>query len=333
MIKRLAINLVILSFIGLSATAQQNVTIAPGDDVVAILQTVVDVGSTITFTAGLFKVTPKEDETGRPDLMRIPPGTTVKGAGSGMDPTTATIIDCGFTFDSAIKIDDDVDGCTIEDLTVINTVDAALEFNTGSFDNTFNNVWALKAMASAVDLSGTAEAAFNFCVIGWSSGDVVFQDDSAISIFTNCDLFLGSGDIVEAEDTSELILLNCILFAGPGSNDIESDGGFITVANCVGWDPLDGDPTGVTATTMGRLDLNGGGILMDEDSIGEDPLYVAAPGMGFKTTTMDLHLQEGSPALTVGNTAFDADYAPTGDPTFAGSQGLAPVRVNHWSIF
>ncbi len=332
MITRISIQVFILSIIGLSAMAQQNVTIKPGDDVVGIIQTVVDAESTITFEAGYYKLVPKEDETGRPDLMRLPAGTTVRGAGSGMDPSTATILDCGFAFDSAIKIDDGIDGCLFEDFTAINAVDSIIEFDAGSFDNTFNNVWALKAMENVIDINDTAEAAFNFCVLGWATGDTVNLAGSSIGVFTNCDMFLGMSDIIEAADTSEAILKNCILYAGPGANDIETLG-FISVVHCVGWDPLDSDPSGITGMLMGRLDVNGGAVWIDDYSIGEDPLYVAAPGMGFTATTMDLHLQSGSPALTAGNTSFDENLDPTGDPTFAGSQGATPADVGNWSIY
>lgn len=332
--KWMVIHLAILSLFGLTAIAQQHVTIQPGDDVVGILQTVVDPGSTITFAAGYYKVAPKADQTGRPDLFRTPPETTVKGAGSGLDPNTATILDCGFAFDSAIKIDDNMYGIVFEDLTVINSIDPLIEFDTGSFDNTFNNVWALKASDNVVDMNGNAEATFNFCVFGWSSGDAVNLAEQSIGIFKNCDIFLGSSDIVESAGTAYGTFFNCIFYAGPGSNDLES-AGIIEVVNCVGWDPLDSDPTGITPTLMGRLDLNGGAILMDDASIGEDPLYVAPPGMGFTATTMDLRLQEGSPALTAGNTEFDQNNAPIGTPTFAGSQGKyeEPSPINHWSIF
>lgn len=332
MMKRTVIHAVILSLIGLSAMAQQNVTIQPGDDVVGIIQTVVDVGSTVTFEAGYYKVTPKEDGTGRPDLMRLPPATTVRGAGSGMDPSKATIIDCGYAFDSVIKIDDNVDGCTFENMTLLNVIDAVIEFDAGSFDNTFNNVWALKAMGNTIDMNDSSEAVFNFCVFGWASGDAVNLAGTSYGVFTNCDMFLGSSDIIETADTSEAKLMNCIIFAGPGANDIETTG-FMSIIHCVGWDPIDGDPAGISGALMGRLDVNGGNAWIDEYSVGEDPLYIAPPGMGFTAATMDLHLQEGSPALTAGNTSFDEDDFPTGDPTFAGSQGPAPVNVSSWSLY
>ena len=317
-----SILILVISFVGLPSFAQQNVTIGPDDDVVGIIQTVVDFGSTITFEAGYYKVTPKADGTGRPDLLRVPAGTTVRGAGSGMDPANATIIDCGFAFDSAVKIDDGIDGVVVEDITFINVIDAVLEFDTGSFENTFNNVWALKSHDNCVDMNGNSEAVFNFCVFGWSAADAVNLGDQSLGIFTNCDIFLGSSDVVEVAAEAEGAFRNCIFYAGPASNDIEANG-FTTIANCVGWDPYDADEPGVSITALGRLDLNGGGAGLPIDSVGEDPMYVASPGMGFKAETMDLHLQEGSPALTAGNTEFNEFSEPIGEPTFAGSHGPA----------
>lgn len=335
--KRLITAVLSISLVGLSATAQQNITIRPGDDAVAMVLSVVDPDSTITFEAGYYKVAPKgySGAEGRPDFIRMPPGTTIRGAGSGLDPTRGTIIDCGYAYDSAIKIDDNIDGVVVENITFMNCIDTVLEFDTGSFENTFNNVWAIKSHESCVDMNGSAEAEFNFCVFGWSGADAVNLNDTSFGVFRNCDIFLGTSDIVEAAGASEAVLLNCIIYAGPGSNDIESSGGFITVANSVGWDPVDSDPPGVTLNLMGRIDLNGAGLFIDLDNnVGEDPLYVAPPGMGFTAETMDLRLQEGSPALTAGSTSHNADYEPTGTPTFAGSQGLADTtHVKTWSLF
>lgn len=341
MTRYITLTVLTISILGLTATAQQNVTIKPGDDVLAILDTVVDPGSTITFEPGYYLVTRRADGSGPNDLLRPPPGTTIRGAGSGFDPATATILDCGYTFDSAIKIDDGIDGVTVEDLTITRTIDALIEIDAGSFDNTINNVWALKAMSSLVFNDG-GDIALNYCVLGWSSGDVVFCDDVTVpstTVLTNCDIFLGNSDIVESESGSELYLRNCILYAGNGSNDIQIDGGWIVVRASVGWDPFDGDPPGLYPGGMpllGRLDLNGDPDVGD-NCVGEDPMYVKPPGpveggVGYKADEMDLHLKEGSPALTAGSTSFDAEHNPTGDPTFAGSQGPAPVDVANWPI-
>ena len=85
----------------------------------------------------------------------------------------------------------------MEDITFINVIDAVLEFDTGSFENTFNNVWALKSHDNCVDMNGNSEAVFNFCVFGWSAADAVNLGDQSLGIFTNCDIFPGSSDVVE----------------------------------------------------------------------------------------------------------------------------------------
>lgn len=335
MTRRITLSILAISLLGLSVSAQ-DVVIKPGDDVLAILQPFENVpDSEILFEPGYYLVTMDPSETGSDDLIRVAPGTTIRGAGSGFDPATATIIDCGYTFDSAIKIDDGVDGITVENITLTRTIDALIEIDAGAFDNTFNNVWAVKAMSSIVD--SDADATFENCVFGWASGDVIYAGDPgpAILVFTNCDIFLGHGDLVESAAGTEIYLRNCILFAGPGagSNDLEVTGGWIVVRSSVGWDPVDGDPPGFEpGVRLGRLDLNGDPDV-DETNVGEDPLYVKPPGMGYKPDTMDLHLQDGSPALTAGSTSFDDEHKPTGDPTFAGSQGAAPVDVGNWSIY
>ncbi len=333
---QIIISIMAVSVLGLSAMAQQNVTIKPGDDVNAILETVVDEDSTITFEAGYYVITRDGSSS---DLLTPPPGTTVRGAGSGFDPAKATILDCAYTMDSAIKIDDGMDGITIENLTVLHTIDSIIEVDPGSFDNTLNNVWAVMSSNHILYIADDGEIALNDCVLGWCTGDTIFLNDPGptIATLTNCDIFLGNSDIVEGEAGTEMFLRNCILYAGNGSNDIEADGGWVSVASSVGWDPFDGDEPGNLPMTLGRLDVNGDSFI-DESCVGEDPLYVKAPGpvgggVGHKMSQMDLHLQEGSPALTAGSTSFDADSLPTGDPTYAGSQGPAPVDVGNWSIY
>ena len=325
--RQITLSLLIVSLLGLTVMAQQNVTIKPGDDVLAILETVVDPNSTITFDAGYYLVTPHADGTPT-DFLTPPPGTTIRGAGSGMDPSTATIIDCAVTFDSAVKILEGFDGITVENMTLMRTFDEVIETDAGSFDITFNNIWGLKGGESVVGVIG--EANFNFCVFGWSTDKecTIMTEEAGRAIFTNCDIFLGSNDLVEADGDSEMVFRNCILFAGPGDNDLNGSG-FITVVASVGWDPTSDDQT----QGLGGLDLAGAGVFIEDTAIGEDPLYVKPPGMGFSTKTMDLHLQEGSPALTAGSTSFDDDHRPTGDPTFVGSQGAAPVDVGDWSIY
>ena len=184
------------------------------------------------------------------------------------------------------------------------------------------------------------DIAFNFCAFGWTEADVIHTDAASVTVMTNCDLVLGDSDIVEAEADAQLILRNCIVYAGNGANDIEVDGGLIVVRASVGWDPFDGDPPGFEpGIRLGRIDLNGDPDV-DDTNTGEDPLYVRQPGPSpdgpaYKMSEIDLHLQEGSPALTAGSTSFDDNHNPTGDPMYAGSQGLAePIAdVTSWSVF
>ncbi|MBN2326138.1 MAG: hypothetical protein JXR73_03220 [Candidatus Omnitrophica bacterium] len=322
--KQILVILSMLSLLGLAASAQQNVTIKPGDDVNAIIASVVDPGSTITFEAGYYLVTRNED--GDPtDFIRMPEETTIRGAGSGLDPSTATIIDCGYTYDSAFKIDDGVYGVTVENITAMRTYDSVIEIDAGAFENTFNNVWCLHSGEASVEIN--AEAEFNFCVFAYPKGDNISADDSALGYFTNCDIALSQGDIIETDGSAEIILRNCIVFAALGGNDVQQDAGFIGAFASVGWDVTPG-----TDPIFGGLDV-AGGALIDITSIAADPMYVKAPGMGFKASEMDIHLQEGSPALTAGSTSFDDNDNPTGDPTFAGSQGPAPVNVSSWSLY
>jgi len=189
--------------------------------------------------------------------------------------------------------------------------------------------------AVSVDAS---DATFTNCVFGWAQSDTIALNGAGTATFTNCDIFLGDSDIVEVDEDSWAVLRNCILYAGNGSNDLEVTAGWITARSCVGWDPFDEDPAGFEpGVRLGRLDLNGDPDV-DDTCIGEDPLYVkppgpVSPGVGYKAAAMDLHLQEGSPALTAGSTSFDEEHNPSGDPTYAGSQGPAPADIGNWSVY
>ena len=55
---------IVLYLFSLAAFAGQNITIAPGDNVYEVLQTVTEPDSTITFEAGLYKIFPPADTTG-----------------------------------------------------------------------------------------------------------------------------------------------------------------------------------------------------------------------------------------------------------------------------
>ncbi|MFH1738090.1 MAG: hypothetical protein ABIH23_03720 [bacterium] len=323
----------ILLFTVLSVSAQQNVTIGPNDDAIAILQTVIEPGSTITFEAGYYSLTPKSDGTGHPVLFQPPSRTTIRGAGSGFG-RNATVLDCEYAFDTGVKIGPNVKGIVVQDLTLVNTIHALVIIKAGSSGTVFNNVWALKCHDECIQNEG-GEVAFQFSVFGWCSDNVFLSEDTASSssVFTNCDLFLGPGDLVQSEAKTQVFLRNCILYAGPGGNDIHVDGGYISVRASVGWDPVDDDPSGFTpGVRLGRLELDGYPDV-NATNVGQDPLYVKPPGRGHKASTMDLHLQEGSPALTAGRESFGASGEPMGGTTYAGSQGPVPVDVENWFLY
>jgi hypothetical protein len=324
----------VLCLSSLTAVAQQNITISPGDNVYEVLQTVVDPGSTITFEPGLYKIFPPADSTGSTDLIVPPPGTTIRGAGFGFNPEEDTILDCQSLFRHGFYINGDAKGVTVADLTITNAYGNLVYITGGAFDVNFDNVWAVRSLWRCVENDG-GEVNFSFCVFGLASDDVIYNDGNTDrTIFTNCDIFLCENDLTETK-AGEEIFRNCIFYAGNGNNYLENNGGTVVVRSSVGWDPFPGDAAGITQSLFGGLRLiDEGGLFPDVDgsNLGEDPLYVKppgqiAPGVGVVVEEMDLRLQEGSPALTAGSTSFDANGEPNGSPTFAGSQGESSYFV------
>jgi len=318
-----------------AAFAQQDVTIGPDDNVYEILQTVKEPGSTVTIAPGLYKVFPPADRTGPTDLFVPPPGTVIRGAGSGFNPEEATILDCQSLFRNGILLDDNADGVTVGDLTITNTWGNIFYVGRGAVGITVENVWAVRTLLRCVENDG-GEINFYFCALGLASDDVVFNDDDTLlSAFTNCDIFLCENDLVEGEG-GEAVFRNCIFYAGNANNNgLENDGGNVVVRSSVGWDPFDAGEPGVSPTLFGRLRLDDkNGVFPDVDgsNVGEDPMYVRppgqiAPGIAVSVEEMDLRLQDGSPALTAGSTSFDANGDPNGVPTFAGSQGQSTFLI------
>ena len=318
----------VLCLSSLTAVAQQNITISPGDNVYEVLQTVIEPDSTITFEPGLYKIFPPVNSTGSTDLFVPPPGTTIRGAGFGFNPEEDTILDCQSLFRHGFDLGGDSDGVTVGDLTITNTYGNLVYITGGASDVNFENVWAVRSLLRCVENDG-GEVNFNFCVFGLASDDVIFNDDNTErTTFKNCDIFLCENDLTEAQ-AGEAVFRNCIFYAGNGNNLLENNGGKVIVRSSVGWDPFSSDAPGITESLFGRLRLDDkSGVFPDVDNsnVGEDPLYVRppgqiAPGVGVLVEEMDLRLREGSPALTAGSTSFDANGDPNGSPTFAGSQG------------
>jgi hypothetical protein len=323
----------LLSICASTGFAQQTVRITPQDDVIAVLQSVTQKSSTILFEPGYYSLTPKADGTGFPNLFNPPSGTVIRGAGSGFGPD-ATVLDCNYAFNSGIRIGTGSGNITMENLTILNTLHALILIEQRTSNLVFRNVWALKCLDECVQNEG-GNALFEFCVFGWCTDNVFFADDlyPSVSILMNCDVLLGFGDLVQAETGAEVHVRNSILYAGPGENDINADGGWIVVRASVGWDPFNESPPGlVPGVRLGRLELDGFPDV-NATNVGEDPLYVSPPGRGVKADTMDLHLQSGSPALTAGRESYSPQGEPLGGVTFAGSQGPAPVNVDHWSVY
>ncbi|HPA44176.1 MAG TPA: hypothetical protein PLG59_04120 [bacterium] len=323
----------LLTIIASTAFSQQTVRIGPQDDVIAVLQSVTQAGSTILFEPGYYSLTPKADGTGFPNLFHPPSGTVIRGSGSGFGPD-ATVLDCNYAFNSGIRIGTGTGNVTVENLTVLNTLHALILIEQRTSNLVFRNVWALKCLDECVQNEG-GDVVFESCVLGWCTDNIFFSDDlyPSVSVLMNCDVLLGFGDLVQAETGAEVHVRNSILYAGPGENDIHVDGGWIVVRASVGWDPINESPPGLEpGVRWGRLELDGFPDV-NATNVGEDPLYVSPPGRGAKAETMDLHLQTGSPALTAGRESYTQKGEPTGGVTFAGSQGPAPVNVDHWSIY
>ena len=179
----------VLCLSSLTALAQQNITISPGDNVYEVLQTVDEPGSTITFEPGLYKIFPPASRTGSTDLFVPPPRTTIRGAGFGFNPQEDTILDCQSLFRYGFDLGGDSDGVTVADLTITNTYGNLIYITGGASDVNFENVWAVRSLLRCVENDG-GEVNFNFCVFGLASDDVIFNDDNTErTTFTNCDIF------------------------------------------------------------------------------------------------------------------------------------------------
>ncbi len=310
---------------------QQNVTIAPGDDVIDKLATVTDPGSTITFEAGHYKLVPKADIEGdKLKFLDLPGGTTVQGAGGGLDPSNSTILDLGYRFADGIFIQNGGD-VTLEGFTIMGTVNETFRITNDSNNNLIRDVWVLKSQDQMLHIKSTVGTVFENCVFGYALSEIIQADDPGETIYRNCDFFACVEQIAIATDGANLLFQNCIFYTGSGiANDIiESNGGVIDIRSSILWDPIE-DGSEVTAMNGG---INVDPVSLDESVIGEDPQYVVAPTFGVPFGDFNLHLQEGSAALTAGSENFEDSFPfnPTGPETYAGSQGIA-VAIPDWMI-
>ncbi len=336
MIRSTSILIALALTVSVTGWAQQNVTINPGDDVMAILATVVDENSTVTFGPGRYNVTPDPNNP-TSDFFQPPTGSVIKGAGSGLDPANSTIIDLGYSFSNGFAVEQQAE-VLIEGMTIMRATVHVIQIEE-SFDVTFRDVWAFKAFDSLFNTDTGEEYKFENCLFSYCGDELLKCNDTpAFVTFTNCDFSNSSGVLVECEGASEMIFRNCIFYSGSGSSTdaIVEDGGSVIIRNSVLYDAV--DDGSMVAENDGGLNvvanISGIEFTLDQTNIGVDPMYVAPPTFGNGMADVDLRLMAGSPALTAGSDAFaDDNITASGSETFAGSRGPAGASVDHWALF
>ncbi|MGC9328917.1 MAG: hypothetical protein ACP5I1_14880, partial [Candidatus Hinthialibacter sp.] len=292
------------------------VNVSPGDDIESALYEAA-FGGTVIFAPGWYDLTPVDPGSQRGIyLSSAHENITLKGAGWGTDPATATILDGEAWFiDTAFRIET-VD-VVIEGFTIVNIYDEAVECNSDAYNVEFRNCMFL-ACDSGSDNDGTAGMGdfdffdemirFKNCIFARGGDDGSDQEGDSAVLYQNCDFYDWDSDIFDHEDNSIIVAKNCIFHAGSLSDDLDGGSGTTEMLNCVFF-----DPPGEDADGLGGMAIEGGAY--EVDGVGGDPLYVNV-GPHVFWLDLDFHLQEGSPALTAGK---DDD----GNATFAGSMGPA----------
>ena len=306
--------------LSLGAYGQATVNVSPGDDIDAALQEAGPDG-TVVFAPGWYDVGPTD--LGQDTAILVTAdleGITVRGAGPGWDPSTATIIDGDAWFlETGIEIR--ASGVTVEGFTIVNFWDEAFKIQS---DNTVFNVdirqcWSL-GCDTGMDTGGSGggwwdEAdpenyadliRISNCIFARGGDDGTDIEDNHMQIYINCDFYDWDSDIMENEDNTIVLVRNCIIHAGGHSDDFDSGSGLIISSNSVFYDPP--GPGGIEFV----------GVIDDTDSIDiddTDPLYVNV-GPHVALEDLDFHLNVGSEAVTVGKDL-------QGNPTYAGALGPA----------
>lgn len=320
-----------------AALAQQEVHIAPGDDVAAILATVTEPGSRVTFEPGYYRVTPTAGTVSQ--VFDIPSDTTVIGAGGGFDPATSTILDMEYGFSNGFRTQEGALDIVVEGITLYRCIGHIVQARPGD-TITFNDVWMISCFDELIEITGVFDFNFNNCVFGYDGDELIKAEGGGTSImrFVNCDFFCSVVNYVEAEAGSDLLFVNSIFYTGSGraSDNFENENGIITLRNSIAYDAVPDDrvseyphPNDGGMTVIGT----NGEFTIDGSVTGEDPMYVVRPSFGNPLFSIDLRLQPGSPALTAGSTSWDEFGNATGEPTWAGSQGPGPDGVDTWSLF
>ncbi|MBN2326139.1 MAG: hypothetical protein JXR73_03225 [Candidatus Omnitrophica bacterium] len=321
--RRFTIILLLILGTALSVSGQATVNVSPGDDIHAAIQQA-GAGGIVIFAPGEYDV--MRADPGNDSAFIISPeleGITLQGAGPGMDPTTASILngEAWYISNNCFRIQ--ASDVLIDGFTVINFADEGMDINADVFNVEFRNLWIV-GCESGVDTSTSSAGfyddgapddfsemiRFRNCIFARGGDDATDIEDNNTFAFINCDFYDWDSDIMENEDLSTVIVVNCIIHAGEHSDDFDSGGagGLLEARNCIFF-----DPPGEDADGLGGIAFEGGAYELD--SIGEDPLYVNV-GPHVPLEELDFHLRPDSPALTVGKDE-------NGNPTYAGSMGPA----------
>ena len=307
-----------LAFLYLPSYGQTTVNVEPGDDINAALAEA-GAGGTVIFAPGEYRVVCTN--LGRRNPISIPSslaGIQLIGAGSGFDPSTATIIngEAGFV-ESGLDID--ASDVHVEGFTFYKIWDEGVVIGEGYENIEIEDCWFVRirnGMESSSSSGVTDDFATAFeqpravrflnCVFARGGDDGTDLAGASEYVFINCDFYDWGSDLMENEDDTLMLMQNCIFHAGTRSDDLDAGNGTIETYNCVFWDPGDGPvETGIQFTNV-----------TEYDSVFDNPSYVNV-GPAVPDFELDFHLKADSPALTAG---VDRD----GNPTFAGSQG--PVQ-------
>ncbi len=294
---------------------QATVNVSPGDDIQTALQTAGS-GGTVIFAPGWYDVMPLDGSDTAFDLGDDLYGITLRGAGMGLDPTTATIIDgeAGY-IQTAVNVE--TDEVIVEGFTFIHIAGEAIMVEEGERINIEINSCMLLAVDSAIEVDDAAgfwleDEPDNYtdmvrlinCVLARGGDDGCDIEDNSALVFLNCDFYDFDSDLIDITDDAYGLYRNCNFHAGEHSDDLlTEDNAYAELFNCVFFDPPD----------PGGMDISG--VVIDIDGTEADPMYVNV-GSDVPYLELDFHLQTGSPALTAG---IDAD----GNPTFTGALGPA----------
>ncbi len=294
---------------------QQTVNVGPGDDIGAAIQQAGAEG-TVIFAPGWYDLKPVNPDN-RYGIRLTPEldGITLRGAGPGTDPSTATILD-GEAWFVATGFRIETFDVTIDGFTILHMWDEAFEPYGDALNVEIRNCWSL-ACDSGADNDGTAGSGdpdnpedlirYKNCIFARGGDDGTDTEGDSSILFENCDFYDWDSDIMENVDNTTVYVRNTIFHAGALSDDLVG-GALLELKNCVFFDPKGSDVDGI-----GGLAPEGNTVIID--GVAGDPLYVNV-GYDVYYLDLDFHLRPGSPALTAGRDA-------SGNPTFAGALGPA----------